>query len=238
MYSIFRKMQQFKDCRHSLKFPRTYLFIYLNSFVLLTPDTILQFIFSATDIRAVAGNWWNTRTRGTQGRLRWQQIFSVWIIIKLSAAPVFAVYLLCVCSPPAHYTWQWRDDNSVQCSLIICPASLTCRGALGWFTSSLLAEIDTSFHPEQASGFRTEISSSKYFRSIWYNIFWIGFFCNIFVIFAPYLDGGQRQRQRPGDARLIYHLVISRGRVTNMCPPPPGPHYHAAVGAAVAHCYF
>ena len=107
MHSIFRKMQQFKECRHSLKFPRTYLFIYLNSFVLLTPDTILQFIFSATDIRAVAGNWWNTRTRGTQGRLRWQQILSVWIIIKLSAAPVFAVYSLCVCSP-RHIT---RDND-------------------------------------------------------------------------------------------------------------------------------
>ena len=56
MHSFFRKMQQFKECRNSLKFPRTYLFIYLNSFVLLTPDTILQFIFSATDIRAPTGN--------------------------------------------------------------------------------------------------------------------------------------------------------------------------------------
>ena len=150
MHSIFRKMQQFKECRHSLKFPRTYLFIYLNSFVLLTPDTILQFIFSATDIRAVAGNWWNTRTRGTQGRLRWQQILSVWIIIKLSAAPVFAVCLLCVCSP-RHITRENDVTITVSSAASLSTQQREQAGpgqeTRDWFTESLLAEAGWQIIP-------------------------------------------------------------------------------------------
>ena len=178
MHSIFRKMQQFKECRHSLKFPRTYLFIYLNSFVLLTPDTILQFIFSATDIRAVAGNWWNTRTRGTQGRLRWQQILSVWIIIKLSAAPVFAVCSLCVCSP-RHIT----RDNDVTIT-VSSAASLSTRqrGQAGPGQEALgtrliyLVIISRGWMTNHSTGFRTELRYPL--QNIWdqYNIFpWIYF---------------------------------------------------------------